>query len=177
MKHTTYNILFFVVIFTGIILLSNVAGAQNNPFNLNFPIPELGNCGSYDECKTYCDDSTRANACFSFAEKNGLVKKEEAGAAKEILEKGGPGGCKSEAECKSYCDSGGNIDECVAFAEKYNLIPPEELKIAKKVQQGGGPGGCRSRTECDTFCSQDQNFETCIKFAEENNLIPPEELA
>ena len=56
-------------------------------FNLNFPIPELGNCGSYDECKTYCDDSTRANACFSFAEKNGLVKKEEAGAAKEILEK------------------------------------------------------------------------------------------
>lgn len=172
------KILILLSIFFGaaLVFIFNTANAQSNSFNLNFPISELGNCGSYDECKAYCDDSTHANACFSFAEKNGLVKKEEAGAAKEILEKGGPGGCKSEAECKTYCDNGGNIDECVAFAEKYHLIPPEELKIAKKVQQGGGPGGCRSRSECDTFCSQDQNLDVCLKFAEDNNLISPEEL-
>ncbi|MDO8574795.1 MAG: hypothetical protein Q7R61_00740 [bacterium] len=172
------KLLVFAFVIAGGFLFFNTVQAQQNPFNIQFPVAELGNCGSYEACKTYCDDPANTDACLNFAEKNGLISKKEVEIARKVGIQGGPGGCKSEAECRNYCETGDgeNFDECIAFAEKNGLMPKEELEMVKKVGRQGGPGGCRSKEACDAFCQQDANFETCLKFAEEHDLIPKEEL-
>ena len=81
-----------------------------NPFDIQFPISELGNCGSLEECKVYCDEFSHANECNVFAVKYGLSSEKSAEKVKNIS-KTGPGGCTSESECKAYCDDISNADE------------------------------------------------------------------
>src|SRR3989344_6043017 len=68
----------------GTLLAASIAFAQSEPPSTSsgqatiiFPIAELGDCNSKEECKTYCDDSTNAEACLSFAETHGLMLKAE----------------------------------------------------------------------------------------------------
>ena len=176
-----------------------VVTAQN-VFSIEFPIGELGNCGSLQECKVFCDDPVNGDACFAFAQAHGLVKAEDKikheeekqleQQRKQVLKEAGtgPGGCDSEESCKTFCSDSANADECLAFARKHELRPKEELdriesnvgEIRKKeeaVRAGNGPGGCNSPETCNTFCREPANRQTCLDFAKEHNLIPPEELA
>src|SRR3989338_4755892 len=129
-----------------VILLAGIVLAQES--NITFPVAELGGCGSKTECKQYCDIPENLEPCLSFAEKNGLMSREEA--AKKMIGKTGPGGCRGK-ECKNYCENPDNMDECIAFAEENGLMPPEELERAKKMRNVVGPGGCRGK-ECKTYC-------------------------
>ncbi len=175
------------------------ASAQSNVFAIEFPIAELGGCGSMQECKAYCDDLAHGEACFAFAEAHGLVKEKDVKKKEEqkkfeenrkaVLEKqGGPGGCTSEETCKAFCSDPVNGEECLAFVKENGLRSSEELdNIESKIQQGrrkeeavragNGPGGCNSAEACRSFCSVPANRKTCFEFAKEHNLIPPEELA
>lgn len=166
----------FGLTFLGLFLISNSASAQANPFSMEFPIPELGNCGSYEACKVYCNNPANNEACLTYAEKNNLGDKNEMKAVREITEKGGPGGCKSEAECKNYCEGGENCAECIAFAEKHGFLPKEELERAKKMCGKSGPGGCKGKTQCDAYCNNPDNMEQCIAFGIENDLMPSGEM-
>ncbi len=47
------KLLVFTFVIAGGFLFFNTVQAQQNPFNIQFPVAELGNCGSYDECKAY----------------------------------------------------------------------------------------------------------------------------
>src|SRR3989344_5365155 len=147
-----------------------------------FPVPELGNCVSENDCRTYCDNPKNITACVAFAEKYNLMSQEEVEQARKFARVGvGPGGCTTKDACESYCDDVRHIEECVAFAEKNDLMPPEELEEARKVQAalaGGAtlPGGCTSKQSCDNYCNDSSHIEECITFAEAAGFIPPDEL-
>ncbi|MEK7647068.1 MAG: hypothetical protein AAB378_01670 [Patescibacteria group bacterium] len=155
--------------------------AQINPFDIKFPVAELGNCGSMDECKVFCDDSANALACLSWAKANGFVKEEQRLAegdqferrARETLKNdAGPGGCRSFEECDAFCSREENTDTCFAFAKEHDLAPQEELR---KVERRTGPGGCNSQKECDDFCRTPDNAEVCVNFAVQEGKISQEE--
>ena len=150
--------------------------------DIKYPIPELGNCKDKESCKSSCEKKENITACVSFAEKRGLISKEDAAQAKRFAAMGdGPGGCKDKNSCESYCNDISRINECVGFAEKNNLISGEELQQAKKVQAALAkgaqlPGGCKNKGECDKFCNSSDHMEECISFAEAAGFIPPAEL-
>ncbi|MDP1706451.1 MAG: hypothetical protein Q8L36_01385 [bacterium] len=175
--------IFGLVILTGgallaAFLLFSAASAQEA--NIIFPISELGNCGSKEECKTYCDDSANVEACLNFAEKNNLMSKKEIDRGRQFAKSGGtgPGGCRGQ-ECEKYCDDISKIEECVAFAEKNNLVPANELAEMKKVRDavknGVKPPACRNKEECDSYCSLAEHMEECITFAQAAGMMPKEE--
>ena len=117
-----------------------------NPFNLKFPIPELGNCGSFDLCKVYCDEPSHADACLSFGEKQGLIKKEEVGQAKKFkasLNKGDVpvAGCTDEDSCKELCNLPENRDACFAWAKNHGFIKESDLQKFQNQQGMQGPSG------------------------------------
>ena len=47
------------------ILSAALVSAQES--TITFPVPELGNCGSKSECRTYCDDLANIKTCVAFA--------------------------------------------------------------------------------------------------------------
>lgn len=133
------KILFLGTIFTlGIILFSffTPTQAQINPFDLQFPIAELSNCGSVGECKLYCDDPLNISACTTFAEKQGLVTPKEVKKANLAPEKVGPGGCKNASECDSYCRAPEHGEECVLHAVKEGFMSQEDADNILEFMKG-----------------------------------------
>ncbi|MBI5003485.1 hypothetical protein HZC00_00105 [Candidatus Kaiserbacteria bacterium] len=145
--------------------------SQGGP-KITFPIAELGNCNSKDECKAYCDDSTHADACLAFGERTGLMKKEEVAQARSLAKQRGPGNCQGLA-CKKYCDDPSHADECIAFAKEHNLISAKDVQIAQVIKSGAGPGGCDSMSSCWNYCSDTAHGDECSRFARDNGLEPP----
>lgn len=164
--------------FTGAVVFAQTPAVVEN--QISFPVAELGNCGSKQACKQYCDDSAHADQCVSFAEKHGLMNKDEAARARKfsgaLREAGGPGGCKSPAACDAFCGDVANIDACVTFAERQGLSDnhiEEAKKIQKLIKSGGQlPGGCTSKESCERYCSDVEHGEECLAFAERTGLGP-----
>ncbi|NQT49772.1 hypothetical protein HQ571_03715 [Candidatus Kuenenbacteria bacterium] len=173
MKKQLFLITFFIAV-TVFSLSAMVAVAQDLS-KVTFPVAELGSCGSIEACKVYCDQPANMNACISFAEKKGLIKKEKAEVMKQVDSIKGPGGCVGHQQCEAYCDKSENYDECVNFGLKQGVITPEEAEIARKLGPNkNGPGGCKG-IECGAYCDRPENFEECIAFAEDNGIISKEE--
>lgn len=171
-------------LFVGSILF---AKAQNI-FDIQFPITDLGNCASMQECKVYCDDKNNAQVCASWAESRGFKKpappsQQKAGQApirkqaiSVLAQTLGPGGCKTGEECNAYCSQAEHAQECFTFAKEHNLISQEEtIRIESKIQPKEGPGGCKSFEECDAFCRNPDNTKTCIEFSVQEGKITQED--
>lgn len=171
-----YTACAIALIFIGAVFVSGVAA--QNPFDINFPVAELGNCGSLEECKTYCDDPANSEACLDFAEKNGLIEKEELEVARKVAGKTGPGGCQG-LECQEYCEDPNHQDECFEFAAEAGLIPQAEVnkirQIKEKTGTTRGPGGCRGESECRQYCDDPNNLEECLDFGVKSEFMTPEE--
>ncbi len=91
-----------------------------------------GGCTTKEQCQTYCADSSRAVECVSFAEKAGLISKEEADMARKTGGKG-PNGCTSKESCDAFCNQKANQQSCLNFAKEHDLIPAEQLK---QIEEG-----------------------------------------
>lgn len=159
------------IVFVVIAAASIVRAA--NPFAVQFPIPELGNCGSMDECRQYCDNPENGEACAAYAESRGLISKQKVAQAK-ALGAGGPGGCQGAAACKAYCDDPAHGEECLSFAEQNGFISKEEAARARQMIGKTGPGNCRGR-ECQRYCEDPAHADECIDFAEREGLITKEQ--
>lgn len=180
----SFNKLGLVIITSaGIFFYFAIASAQIE--NIKFPVEELGGCTSKENCHKYCELPGNMQTCLNFAEKNGLMSKEELSEARKFIAAGGkgPGGCTSKESCESYCNDGGNIRECVSFAEKNGLMSQEELvearKIVKALDSGAKlPGGCRNKQECEAYCSggNPNNMKECIEFARTAGLMSEREI-
>ena len=146
---------------------------------INYPVPELGNCESQEECKIYCDDISHLEECIIFAEEHNLIPAEELEETKKILaaiKKGiTPPPCNTKVECDIYCSEPEHMEMCVAFAEEAGVLSPEELAEAKKVlsaiKKGATHPNCRGKTECDIYCCGPAHMEECVSFAEAADLI------
>jgi len=157
---------------------------EEDPFaSIIYPIAELGDCESRNDCETYCNDFDHINECIAFAEAHDLFSEEDLEQAKKFAEIGtaGPGDCTSQASCDFYCEDITHIEECLAFGEEHDLIPEEELaearKVARAIEEGAVlPGGCTSKNSCELYCNDEAHIEECFAFGEAAGLIPPEEL-
>ncbi len=155
---------------TAVVFFAGAAVAlAANPFNFTFPISELGNCGSVDACRAYCDILANAQACADFAAAHGLAPKEKAKQARQ-LPATGPGGCDSESSCRSYCDTAAHVQECLDFGTKHGLISKEDGVKAKKFLTQTGPGGCKG-TACKRYCEDPAHRDECLQFAKDRKLI------
>ena len=113
-----------------LVMVAAVAGfVVASEADIQYPVPELGNCADKDACKAYCDTSAHMSACISFAEKNQLMSLEEINSAKKFMENGskGPGDCTGKDSCETYCNDISHIDECVAYAEQTGIMSPQDL--------------------------------------------------
>ncbi|MBI2629566.1 hypothetical protein HYW76_00530 [Candidatus Pacearchaeota archaeon] len=163
-----------IFVFLTLLSILYIGSIQASISDVNYPVAELGNCNSQEECEKYCDDVNNMELCLNFAEKNGIMSADEIAEARKFmpLMKSGdtPGGCKNQRECKVYCDNDANLNVCIEFAKKAGIISQEEYEMVKKTG-GKGPGGCKGKKECEDFCDKDENFNICIEFAKQNGLI------
>ena len=175
--------IFIYSIAVGITLVVFSLVNAQNPFDVQYPVPELGNCGSQEECKNFCDNPANHIACVDWAQSNGVFSAVEAKRMKDIEQMenkpedpiDGPGGCRSPKECDAYCRLLENLDECLNYGVQNGYTSAEEAKKAKEQADKGGPNGCKSREECDSFCRRPENVEVCMKFVVEEGKITQEE--
>ncbi len=167
------KLLFASGIAAGIFGFSLLASASS-PFDITFPIPELGNCQDEVECRTFCDSFANKDACIGFAQQHGLASDDQVERVRQ-LPSVGPGGCESELGCRAYCEESNHVEECLDFAEEHTLIGKEELGKIREFSKEA-PGGCRDSKECRAYCEDANHQEECFAFAEKHNLIPKEEL-
>ena len=181
------NKIIFIIFAFSVFIFAAAVGVQGVA-NVSYPIPELGNCGSQEECKIFCDSPVNYVACTEWAVKNGLEPKEKVAEVKkeveqvEKFEKGeiseGPGGCRTPEECDAYCAQPEHGEECFKFGLEHNLISPEEAKqIQEQVEKIKGPGGCQTNDECEAFCAKPENAEVCVSYGVEEGTLAPAEAA
>ncbi len=152
--------------------------------NVTFPIPELGNCTSKQECHAYCDQPANKQACINFAQKHGLITQQQAEQEQKFVQtvqQGGPGGCNTQEACAAYCDQLDHAQECLQFATQHQLVSQNDQQDISQFQQAlqSGiplPGGCKTLGECESYCTQDAHVDECVAFGEKSGLIPKDKL-
>ena len=185
------NLLVLLILISGILTSSaiiNFADAQTEPLlqpqeqkmpdDIQYPIPELGNCKSKSDCKVFCDASKNSDACLTFAEKRNLMSPEELANAKKFQNNGmvGPGSCKGQVACEQYCSDSTKLEECTAFAKKNGLMSDQQLQDSEKVltaiKNGLKPPACGGPKQCNTYCSNPLHMEECIAFSLAAGIVP-----
>ena len=184
------NTLSVLILISGILISGAIIGSadaqtqpllqpqeQKMPGDVQYPIPELGNCKNKSACKIFCDDSKNSDACLAFAEQHNLMSSEETTAAKKFIDNGmvGPGNCKGQAECDQYCGNSEHMEECITFAQKNGMMPQNQLEESQKVlaaiKRGVKPPACGGPKECDKYCSSSAHMEECINFSIEAGIM------
>src|SRR3989338_4458015 len=174
----------FLLSATFSLLFASYVYAQSE---IKFPVAELGNCGSKEECRAYCDEDKNFPACRAFAKKHKLQASEQGEKFEAIEKDGGPGSCAKnsddpEGACHAYCNISAHMKECVAYAKTHNLMENEELEEAEKVLRAldaGAklPAGCENKESCEKMCGEPANvsiMRECFAFAEAAGLLPPD---
>lgn len=154
-------------------IIQNASGGSSLS-GITFPVAELGNCTSRDECRAYCDQTEHMDACTAFAKAHGLVTNDEATKSQkfsEILKSGGgPGNCATPQACREFCSTIENMPACVSFAKEHGFNDDNIAEVEKIQQhvQGGGtlPGGCTSKDSCEEYCSDFSHAVECQAFAQ-----------
>jgi len=131
LKKIFLNALLLTIALFLLIILPKISriSAQENPdsmapkYSITFPIPELGGCQNYSDCRAFCEDPLNYTTCIDFAKKKGFYKEESLqnnqqtilNAAKTQL------GCDSYDSCRDFCSQEANLDKCTSFARTNNL--------------------------------------------------------
>jgi len=133
-----------------------------------------GGCKTKKECEAFCDLPENSDSCLSFAEKTGLISKEEAEMARKTGGKG-PGGCRSKQACEEFCNKVENQNECFKFAEKYDLITPDKL-AAIKEGMGRVRAGLAQAPEEVVNCLKTNLGEDIISKIESGDFMPSQQM-
>ncbi|MHB9019954.1 MAG: hypothetical protein ACYC3G_03750, partial [Minisyncoccota bacterium] len=180
------NNLSILVVITGVLISSTIMGSalaqtlqpqdQKMPGDIQYPISDLGNCKSKEDCKVFCDNSKNIDVCLKFAEERNLLSAEELAMAKKFKEAGmvGPGGCKGQIECDKYCGNQEHMEECMNFAIKNGMMDQqkqiESEKVLAAIKRGVKMPACNGQEECDKYCSSSEHMEECINFGIEAGM-------
>ncbi|OGZ05227.1 MAG: hypothetical protein A2845_02830 [Candidatus Lloydbacteria bacterium RIFCSPHIGHO2_01_FULL_49_22] len=133
-----------------------------------------GKCTTKALCEAYCSESDHADECVNFAEKAGLISKEDAEMARKTGGEG-PGGCRSRETCEAYCNDTSHQEECFKFAEKYGLIPAEQLK---EIKDGMGQlrAGLPQLPEEARVCLKEKLGEEALAKISEGTFMPTQNM-
>lgn len=126
---------------------------------ITFPVPELGNCGNPDECRSFCQEEGNKSACRAFAQEHDLKVTASTKVTFPIPELGN---CESAPACKAYCEDETHRDACRAFAQNHGL------KLRKKTQEviekAKAELGCTTIDECKNYCQDPEHQASCRAF-------------
>ncbi len=151
----------------------NVLGEESGP-NLTYPIAELGNCNSANECFLYCAKPLNQQKCLDYAKKHGLIRQETNPKLQKAIEAAKTElGCNSKETCRDFCNQEENHEKCRAFAEKYGLSqnkPEDKAAKTEILEAAKRELGCDSREACVSFCQDELNRAKCQSFAEKYGL-------
>ena len=132
---------------------------------ISYPVAELGNCASKEECRSYCELEENRQACIDFGSKKGIYKENKGqGNARDrlILEKAKTDlGCSTKEACKILCESSDNADKCNAFAAKYGINPPKKTTDSTLLEKAKEILGCQTPDVCRELCQKSENREKC----------------
>jgi len=154
---------------------------------ISYPIPELGNCVSKEDCKAYCDLEVNRTACINYARSHGINTSVKAsGGRAPVVRPPGVvfpvaelGNCTSVADCRAYCSKEENREACAAYARKMGVGRKDTADAGFKKRAAAlgisfpihELGNCASPAECRKFCDQKGNFEKCDAFAKAHGLV------
>lgn len=93
---------------------------------VRYPVSELGNCASKDDCRTYCGVASHVQACLIFGKTHDLLSTSDVQKAVLLQSMQGPGGCRG-LQCINYCNVSSRASECAAFANRI-------VNVSKDIQ-------------------------------------------
>lgn len=167
------KILTICITILGLFFLTTTVFAQTDQeiaqqYGISFPIAELGNCASIDECKTFCDNPDNYQKCTDFAQEHKLVSTDSTSTTSksddEILELAKVElGCSTMDECMAFCNKEENIDKCIDFAAKYSLGGGNADGMKQVISSLKQQFGCSSMTSCMDACNQPDNQQKCME--------------
>jgi len=145
------------------------AHAQTTLSNITFPIQELQGCASLDACRVFCDDFKNSNACFSFAEKKGLIKKADAQKALKFIQSVVTGdvpvsGCTDQHDCANQCALPENQSQCLRWAKDKGFIT--------NIPKLSGPSAPQAQDTSQVEASPTENTDQAV--SNESNTPEPE---
>lgn len=166
-----------------ILIGSAISATDQDLSTITYPVADLGNCTSYEDCKTYCGAASNYSKCAAFAQKIGLeieIPNDKKGVFAAMQKGESPGQCKDEVSCRAYCEDIDRLGECVDFVEKFNLAGADDLEEMRKmaaVKKAGVafPGNCKTKESCLKYCDNSANAVVCMEFAQEAGLLPKED--
>lgn len=145
--------------------------AQAKKYGVTFPIAELGNCSSFQACRSYCDSEANREVCVSFAKKKGFYKEVENDRREAMLKSAKDElGCSAKEACEALCHDQANFEKCQAFAKKHGFGDgpnPRQALLLKKAKE---VLGCDSKESCEAVCQKEANREKCSQFAQSNGM-------
>lgn len=129
-----------------------------------------GQCKTKQECEKYCNNSEHTLECVNFAEKAGLIAKDEADMVRKTGGKG-PGNCTNKNACEAYCNDPAHSEECLKFASENGLIPSNQLK---NIKDGLGRlrGGLAQLPKELTDCLKNKLGENIVGQMESGKFTP-----
>lgn len=147
---------------------------------ITFPITELGNCASAQECMTYCNQPANQTTCFEFGKKKGLIEEgemsQQGGANEEKFLENAKAklGCDGKEACMAFCSDMNNRQKCEQFAREQGFSQtqqsPQSNVSQTVIQDAKTQLGCDSETSCRSFCSNPDNQQKCQEFGRQHNL-------
>lgn len=150
-----------------------------------YPIPELGNCASKQECFYYCEIPANKPACWSYDQfvlgKQVLGDATTSAAREQEIRTHGVtfpipelGNCANITECKAFCDKTENRTTCQSFAQSHGITKPFPTPIDQQTLLAKAKEilGCNSIEECKAFCSVVDNREKCQSLARSVGIQP-----
>jgi len=119
-------------------------------FDIQYPITELGNCGTQQECKTFCDSPDNETVCLTWAQNNGLAPKPVQRSGQQIQ--------NQNREPIQGSDQNQNS----------NTSGKMERQQSKEEAFKDAPGGCKSNGECDKYCRVEEHLSECLSYSVKN---------
>ncbi|MBI2003208.1 MAG: hypothetical protein HYS76_01345 [Candidatus Wildermuthbacteria bacterium] len=129
-----------------------------------------GNCKGRESCDAYCSHDANVMECVAFAEKAGMISKEDADMARKTGGRG-PGGCRSKESCDAFCNAPDNQQACFEFAKEHGLIPEEKLAEMKEGM-ARLRAGVKQAPEEVVACLKANLGETIIQEIEAGTFTP-----
>lgn len=173
--------LFFAVV--AVFGLVKTASAES------YPIPELGNCASQQECFYYCEIPANQPACWSYGYfvKSGHVLGDATTSAtlqskEDYMKQHGVtfpipelGNCASVSECSAFCSQDANKTACQGFAKAHALTGPRPPAVDPQtlLAKAKEALGCDSLESCKAFCDSPDNKQKCIDFSKSVGIPTP----
>lgn len=173
-QHLTYDtrrhfVAFSLSLFIVICYLLNVKSLTFAA--TRFPIRNLGNCQSAQECYLYCQIPANTPACWAYANKDSQVLGDsDVQISYPISELGD---CNNAKECFSFCNQDANKQTCLTYGQNHGLTKSTKKIInSRTLEFARSELGCNSKDDCRDFCSESDNFDKCRAFGEKYGLAP-----